>query len=268
MTLPLTCLTGRFIKTSVQTAARLGFAALCLTSLPAPMASATTPTITLYSNSGGSNTLPSSIPFTILDLGTNGTGNKLVQTSTVTSSSSPAKLPTASEISSIAFGPQGGTPSGVFAGGVSGKAATPFGSTDSKRDYLVAGASGSVTVSYTVTQDALQILWGSVDGAATNNNNIITFKNGSTTIATVNGADIAAAVGAGFVSGTTNVALRISGLPGFTSLVLSDPGSAAFEFALGLPVPEPAAIGLFGVAVAGLGFFKLRGKARRARLAG
>ena len=230
------------------------------------MGTASAQTITLYSNSGGSNTLPANIPFTILNLGSNKTVDTLVQTSAVTSTSSPAKLPTGSEISKIAFGTGGTTPSGVFAGGVSGQAATPFGSTNTNSDFLVAGGAGSVTVSYTVAQDALQILWGSVDNSATSN--LITFKaaNG-TSVGTVSGAEIATAVGSGFKSGTTNVALRISGLAGYTSLVLSDANSAAFEFALGLPVPEPGSIGLFGVAVAGLGFVSFRGRVRRARSA-
>lgn len=267
MTLREVCRIMRVVGASVWPSARVGVVACCLTSFWGSMASAATPTITIYSNSGSTNSLPSSIPFTILNLGTNATANTLVQTSAVTATSSPAKLPSGAEISNIAFGTGGSTPSGVFAGGVSGQAATPFGGTNTKKDYLVAGAAGSVTVSYTVPQDALQILWGSVDTAATNNNNVITFKNGSTTIATVNGAQIAAAVGSGMVSGTTNVSLMISGLAGYNTLVLSDPGSAAFEFALGLPVPEPASAGLFGVAAAGLGFVSLRARARRARSA-
>ncbi len=230
------------------------------------MGTASAQTITLYSNSRGSNTLPTYIPFKILNLGTNTVPQTLVQSSTVTTASSPVSVPSNAEISNIAFG-TGSSPSGVFAGGVAGQAATPFGSTNTNTDYLVAGGTGSVTVSYTVTQDALQILWGSVDGAATSNNNIITFMNGATAVGTVNGSQIASAVGTGFVSGTTNVALRISGLPGFNSVVLSDHGNPAFEFALGLPVPEPASIGLFALATAGLGFVSLRGRFRRAQSA-
>jgi hypothetical protein len=271
MSLPNFCRIVRGRETGISLPVRMWLAVFCLTGLLGTIGSASAQTITLYSNSGNANTLPANIPFTTLSLGTNSTANTLVQTSTVTTSSTksaPAKLPSGTEISSIAFGTQGSTSSGVFAGGVSGQAASPFGSSNTKTDFLVAGASGSVTVSYTVTQDALQILWGSVDGAATNNNNVVTFMNGSTVVGTVNGAQIAAAVGSGFVSGTTNVALRISGLPGFTSVVLSDPGAAAFEFDLGLPVPEPAAIGLFVVAVAGLGFVTFRAKKRQARAAG
>lgn len=259
-------LTGGCVS-RVSTEPRLRIAAWCLAGVFGAMGTASAQTLTLYSNSGGSNTLPTNIPFTLLSLGTNSTANSLVQTTTVTKTSSPAKLPTGAEIQNIVFGTGGSTPSGVFAGGVSNQAATPFGSTDTKTDYLVAGAAGSVTVSYTVTQDALQILWGSVDGAATNNNNIITFMNGTTAVGTVNGSQIASAVGTGFVTGTTNVALRISSLPGFNSVVLSDPGSAAFEFALGRPVPEPASIGLFGLAASMVGFVSLRGRIRRARSA-
>jgi hypothetical protein len=250
----------------VSTSARLRLAVCFLAGVLGAMGTASAQTITLYSNSGGSNTLPSYIPFTILNLGTNSTANTKVQTSAVTTQSSPAKLPSGSEISKIAFGTGGSTPSAVFAGSVSGQAATPFGSNNTKTDFLVAGGGGSVTVSYTVTQDALQILWGSVDNSTTSN--LITFLNSSGgTVGTVSGAQIAAAVGTGFVTGTTNVALRISGLPGYTSLVLSDANSAAFEFALGTPVPEPASIGLFGLAAAGVGFVSLRGRARRARSA-
>ena len=260
---------GRMVRdwgAVVLTSGRLRLVACLLAGVLSAMGTASAQTITLYSNSGGSNTLPANIPFTILNLGTNKTGDTLVQTSAVTFTSSPAKLPTGSEISKIAIGTGGSTPSGVFAGGVSGQAATPFGSTNTNTDFLVAGGAGSVTVSYSVAQDALQILWGSADNSATSN--LITFKaaNG-TTVGTVSGAEIAAAVGTGFKSGTTNVALRISGLAGYTSLVLSDANSAAFEFALGLPVPEPGSIGLFGVAVAGLGFVNMRGRVRRARSA-
>ncbi len=249
----------------ISTSARLRLAVWVLVGLLGATDAASAQTITLYSNSGSSDALPSYIPFTILNLGKNSKANTLVQTGDVTSNSSPAKLPSASEISNIAFG-QGSTPSGVFAGAVAKQAATPFGSATAYNttNYLVAGGAGSVTVSYTVAQDALQILWGSVDNNTTSN--LITFKNASgTTISTVSGADIATAVGSGFANGTTNVALRISGLAGYTTLVLSDANSAAFEFALGTPVPEPATIGLFGVAAAGVGFVSLRGRARRAR---
>ena len=250
----------------VSNRAGLRIAAWCLAAVLGAMGTASAQTITLYSNSGGSNT-SINIPFTILSLGTNATPQVLVQTTAVTATSSPAKLPAGAEISSIAFGTGGSSPSGVFAGGVAGQAATPFGSTNTNTDYLVAGGAGSVTVSYTVTQDALQILWGSVDGVATNNNNVVTFLNGTSVVGTVNGAQIASAVGSGFVSGTTNVALRISGLPGFNSVVLSDPGSPAFEFALGLPVPEPASIGLLGLAATGVGFVSRWAGKRRPRSA-
>lgn len=224
--------------------------------------SASAQTITIFSNSGSADTLPGSIPFTLLNLGT-GTANSQVQTATVTSGSSPVYLPTASEISSIAFGTgtgTGNTPSAVYAGGVSGDAASPFGSADTTTNYLVAGGGGgTVTVSYSVPQVATELLWGSVDSSATTN--LVTFKSGGATVATVTGAQIATAVGGGLVSGTTNVAVRISGLSGYDTVVFSDATTAAFEFTLVTPAPEPAGLALFGVGTVGLAVIRRRRRA-------
>ena len=220
-------------------------------------------TITIFSNSGSSNTLPGSIPFTLLNLGT-GTANSTMQTATVTSGSSPVHLPAASEISAIAFGTTtgtGSTTSAVYAGGVSGQAASPFGSSDTTTNYLAAGGNGgTVTISYSVTQVATELLWGSVDSSATTN--LVTFKSGGATVATVTGAQIATAVGGGLVSGTTNVALRISGLSGYDTIVFSDATTAAFEFSIVNPAPEPAGFALFGIGTAGLAVIRRRKGAR------
>lgn len=238
----------------------------CLLGLFGMAQPAAAQSIQIFSSSGSSNTLPTNIPFTLLNLGT-GTANSEITTNTLTATSTPVQLPTGSEISQIAFGTSttsGNTPSAVFAGGVSGLAASPFGSSNTTSNFLVAGGyGGSVTVSYSVTQVALELLWGSVDSTSTNN--LLTFKNASgTTIGTVSGAQIAAAVGSSLVTGTTNVAVRIYGLTGYNTLVVTNPSTPAFEFVLGAPVSEPGALAVFAVAIAGFGFIRQRNKSRAA----
>jgi len=231
-------------------------------------ASAQTPTVTIYSYTSGANstnTLPTSIPFSILSLGTSSLANSFVGATTLTPTTTPNL--TAAQISSIAFGGgtlNGATNSGVYGGSVGGSAATPFGSSSSNKEYVVAGGpgngtNGTVTVNYSVSQRSVNLLWGSIDSTASAN--IVTFKNSAgTTVATINGSQVFNDLsGAGGASGSSNVALRLSNIPAFTTIVFPDSYSPAFELALG--VPEPASLALFGVAVLGIGFVRHRRRA-------
>lgn len=218
------------------------------------------------SNSGGSNTALT-LPFATYSVGT-GNGAAFVSPNTIT--------PSSGEISSIVFGtgPSGTnqTESGVYRGTYSGTynyfvtaaAATPFGASNVTTNFMVAGGNGgTVTISYSVTQTQTEILWGSVDNGTTAN--VMTFKNGSQTVATITGQQVAALVTSGFVSGTTNVALKVSNLPGYNSIVFSDASTPAFEFAIVNPVTEPVSLMVLGIGTAGIAMVRRRKALSRAR---
>ncbi len=231
-------------------------------------ASAATPTITIFSNSGGSQTLPPYIPFSILNLGSSGTANTLVTQSNVTATSSQVSLPSGSQIAQIAFG-NGNTQSGVYAGSVLSDSGSPFGAADTTTDYLAAGGrNGTVTVSYSQSQTSLNMLWGVLNSG--NSANLITFTSASgATVATVNGSQIGAGLpsGSGFNSSSSTVALNLSNIAPFTSVTFSDTKQHAFELALGTGsstlafggrglLPEPASFALLGTALGGLALLR------------
>ena len=185
---------------------------------------------------GGNPAAPAG--FTLLDAGTGIIANAL-QTSS------------GFGIGSVTFGFAGGSPvSGEYAGNTTGTFASPFGFGDSLRNYIVAGGSGgTVSATWTTTQNELRILWGTVDDDP--GQNLITI--GSTQI---DGAAIhQAIIDQGltwFGDGTTNAFLRITGLPDFTSVTLSDSGAPAFEFALGVAAPQAVPGPIVGAGLPGL----------------
>ena len=163
---------------------------------------------------------------------------------------------------SYAFNPLAGT-SGIYHGG-SGHAASPFGDPDQTTNYFSADQGGSVTLTYAVDQNALKLVWGTVDLGATRN--LITFYNSANAVvATVNGSDIASAVGGNIIAnnqGNENVWLQISGFS-FNRAVFSDGSndSPAFEFAVASAVPEASTWAMMILGFMGVGFVAYRRKA-------
>lgn len=178
---------------------------------------------------GGSPAAPAG--FTLLDLGT-GSPNTQQTTSTFT-------------VSGVTFSFSGG--SAEWAGNSANS--SPFGFDNATKNF-VAAANGNVGVTWSTTQNELNVLWGTVDPEP--GRNVITI--GATQI---DGAAIVAAIvdqGFTLYDHQSNTYLRITGLPDFTSATFSS-NDPSFEFALGT-TPLPAALPLF---VTGLGTLGLIG---------
>jgi len=214
---------------------------------------------------GAQFTEPSPLPFSLVNLGTNA-GNLTGLTATI-NNPDPS-------ISSIVFGTPSVAsvpPSGLYSGSNLDFNTSPFGgsgtTTTPINNYLVAGDNGgTVTINYTTSQTALDLLWGTVDtdGSPGAQNQIVTFLAGSNTIT---GADINTAITqatgglSSLTSGVFDVAVEITGLSSFKQLVASDNDSAhpAFEFVPGIVPAPPIGHGLAAVLAVcgGLFVFKL-----------
>jgi hypothetical protein len=185
-------------------------------------------------------------------------------------------------ISAIIFSGGSGYGSGLYSGSTT-TSASPFNvgqectSNCSNENYLVAESAttvgnqsvpGTVTVDFSTEQQALDLLWGTVDTAA--NYNDIAFYNCSagfnTCTLVANSAVDGSEIGAlnsqvNNNSGVYNAWVTIANLGNsdadFNRVVLSDgTNSPAFEFAIAedppVPVPEPETFTIFFVGLAGL----------------
>jgi hypothetical protein len=195
-------------------------------------------------------------PFTALNLGTAGSAG-LVSTANITSGPAIGFA----GISSITFS---GTGTGVYAGG-SSNAASPFplgAPGSSLEEYFAVQPGGTVTINFSSPQTTLDMLWGTADTPT--GYNVVT--DGGTHIT---GAEILALAPGSPSSGSTNMAVEITGLPSFTSLTFTDSVSnqPAFEFDVGRPVPEPATWATMLLGFFGLGTMMRRARAKRGFIA-
>lgn len=202
------------------------------------------------------NPTAANIPFTLEDFGSGGATNGQGR---VTGMPGPLNLNGVL----YTFGGQ----SGVYRGDASGTTRSPLrdaGGAATDAHYLNARAnSGQVTMNFTSTQTAFNLLWGSLDfltNPATYNLLTFTFS-GSGGTQTVSGIDVfnALVTPPNPLNGASNVAVSITGLDAFNLLTVTAT-SEAFEFVPGTPVavPAPAALALFGAGLLGLGLARRR----------
>jgi hypothetical protein len=121
-------------------------------------------------------------------------------------------------------------------------------------NYFSTGT-GAITINFNQPETWLALLWGSIDTG-----NLLTFKNGASTVFTVDGTAVQNAA-AGFLSngfqgpgGSAYVLINTS--TPFTSVIASS-SQVSFEFGgvVASPVPEPGTWCLFGL---GIGIVALR----------
>lgn len=113
--------------------------------------------------------------------------------------------------------------SGVYVGDVSSVTRSPYRNSSGGATgdhYLNPRSGGSVILEYASAQTAFNLLWGSVDPTPTSYNQLVFTFTGSGGSQTITGADVVAGL-SGVQAGTTNLAVRISGLDAFNKITVS-----------------------------------------------
>jgi hypothetical protein len=131
--------------------------------------------------------------------------------------------------------------------------------------YFSTGATGTgdgITVSFTSTIYYFTLLWGSVDST-----NMVTLQRGGVSVGSITGTQVQAATagfaGNGYQGAGGSAYVELYDPAGFTSVYFSS-GVNSFEFTgvagsqYYMQIPEPAALAIFGAALAALGMIRRR----------
>jgi hypothetical protein len=105
------------------------------------------------------------------------------------------------------------------------------------------------SATYDFSGTSFEFIWGSP-----NPGNIVTFLNGATTVATVVTADLSGVVN----TQEPGYLVDITGVPAFTSIVLSQGAGDGGNFELSVPVPEASTYVMMALGFAGLGYAGFR----------
>jgi hypothetical protein len=123
--------------------------------------------------------------------------------------------------------------------------------------YMAVEGGGTEMVTFATPQTSLSIYWGSIDGTAQNLNSFAITIDTYTLI----GADLVSMFGASGTGSQTdpqaNQLVTITGLGPFTTATFSSTANA-FEFSIGVGVPEGSTWAMMGLGFAGLGYAAFR----------